>query len=50
MENEMLPDEIKDKVLIFNTYFMSKLAPNDQIELLSSSSFDVINSLFEKNY
>ncbi|EAR95413.3 Ulp1 protease family, carboxy-terminal domain protein (macronuclear) [Tetrahymena thermophila SB210] len=49
-EVEILSQEMKEKVLIFNTYFMSKLAPNDQIEQLSSSSFEVINGLFEKNY
>jgi hypothetical protein len=29
MEIEMLKSDIKDKVLIFNTYFLSKLAPNE---------------------
>ncbi|KAL4508027.1 hypothetical protein ABPG72_021400 [Tetrahymena utriculariae] len=49
-EVEMLSEQMKEKVLIFNTYFMSKLAPNDQIEQLTSSSFEVINGFFEKNY
>ncbi|KAL4464804.1 hypothetical protein ABPG74_011365 [Tetrahymena malaccensis] len=49
-EVEMLSEQMKEKVLIFNTYFMSKLAPNDQIEQLSSSSFEVISGMFEKNY
>lgn len=46
----MLPEQMKEKVLIFNTYFMSKLAPNDQVEALPSSDFEAMANMFDRNY
>ena len=46
----MLTEQMQEKVLIFNTYFMSKLAPNEQIDSINSSEPAVMQPMFEKNY
>ncbi len=31
MENELIGGELRDKIYIFNTYFMDKLCPYDKV-------------------
>lgn len=37
MENELIPQELRHKIYIFNTYFMDKLCPYEKVSPISAN-------------
>jgi sentrin-specific protease 7 len=50
MELELIPSELRNKVYIFNTYFMDKLCPYDKVSPIALSDPIKLGELFLKCY
>ena len=50
IERELLPSEMREKIYIFNTYFMDKLCPYDKVSMIQNNDAQKLGELFLKCY